>query len=263
MNGKKIAIITILTYISIMAIGIYITNNTLALTYNDFKMLISSLITQFIATLSIIYIVKKFYGWKNVGFNEIRFNNLIWFVPYIFVILDMVYHFSENIYLKYTSFNSNTWITLIIIFIGTLLVGFSEEVIFRGIVFNSFKSEKSILKTIVLSSVGFSIIHIVNVFTGMSLLEVGIQIMETILLGFAFSSLAIKLNNIWPNIIFHSIWNFIIISSNVIGSSVPTISVICTPLNIIIGVILCVLIIKDEKNSIKISEDLVTKDILK
>jgi len=261
MNNKKTAIITIFTYISIMAIGKYITSNILAYNYNDFKMLISSLITQFIATLSIIYVVKKFYGWENVGFDKIRFNNLIWFAPYIFVIVDMVYHFSKNIYLKNISFNSYTWITLSIIFIGTLLVGFSEEVIFRGIVFNSLKSEEPILKKIVLSSVGFSIIHIVNVFTGMSLLEVGIQIIDAILLGFAFSSLAIKLNNIWPNIIFHFIWNFIVISSNVIGSSVPNISVICTPLNIIIGGILCTSIIKDEKNNVKPLEDLITKNI--
>lgn len=261
MNSKKIAIRTMITYISIMMIGTYITNNILVHIYNDFGVLISLLMTQFMATLSIVYVVKKFYRWENVGFDKIRFNNLIWFAPYIFLIVDMVYHFSENIYLKYTSFNSYTWITLIIIFIGTLLVGFSEEVIFRGILLNSLKSEKSILKAIVLSSVGFSIIHIVNVFAGMSLLKVFIQVIETILLGFSLASLAIKLNNIWPNIIFHSIWNFILMSSNVIGSSVPTISVICTPLNIIIGAILLKSVIKYERNNMKTSEDSLTENI--
>ncbi len=261
MNSKKIAIRTMIIYISIMMIGTYITNNILGYIYNDFEVLLSLLMTQFIATLSIIYVVKKFYGWQNVGFNKIRFNNLIWFAPYMFLIVDMVYYFSENIYLKYTSFNSYTWITLIIIFIGTLLVGFSEEVIFRGILLNSLKSEKSILKAMILSSVGFSIIHIVNVFVGMSLVEVCIQVIETIILGFLLASLAIKLNNIWPNIIFHSIWNFILMSSNVIGSSVPTISVICTPLNIIIGAILWKSIIKYEKSNIKTFENLSTENI--
>lgn len=261
MNSKKIAIHTMITYISIMMIGTYITNNILVHTYNDFELLISSLMTQFIATLSIIYVVKKFYVWKNVGFDKVRFNNLIWFAPYTALIVDMIYHFSENIYLKYTSFNSYTWITLIITFIGTLLVGFSEEVIFRGILLNSLKTEKSILKAIVLSSVGFSIIHIVNIFVGMSLTEVCIQIIETILLGFSLASLAIKLNNIWPNIIFHSIWNFILMSSNIIGSTVPTISVICTPLNIIIGTILWISIIKYEKNDIKTCGDSLTENI--
>jgi membrane protease YdiL (CAAX protease family) len=242
-------------------IGTYIINNILVYVYNDFEVLISSLIAQFIATLSIIYVVKKFYGWQNVGFNKIRFSNLIWFVPYIFLIVHMIYNFSENVYLKYTSFNNYTWIKLITIFIGTLLLGFSEEVIFRGILLNSLKSEKSILKAIVLSSIGFSIMHILNVFVGKSLVEVCIQIIETIILGLSFASLAIKLNNIWPNIIFHSIWNFILISSNVIGSSVPTISVICTPLNIIIGTILCVSIIKYEKNNIKTYEDLSIENI--
>ncbi|HSQ90417.1 type II CAAX endopeptidase family protein [Romboutsia sp.] len=261
MNSKRIAIITMTTYISIMVIGIYITSNILPYNYNDFEISISLLMTQFIATLIIIYVVNKFYGWENAGFKKIEFNNLIWFLPYIFLIVDMLYHFSQNIYLKYISFNSYTWITLIIIFIGTLLVGFSEEVIFRGILLNSLKSEGSILKAMTLSSVGFSIIHIVNIFSGMSLLEVCIQIIEAILLGFSFASLAIKLNNIWPIIIFHAIWNFIIISSNVIGSKVPNISILCTPLNIIIGAILWISIIKYEKNNIKASEDLVTKNI--
>ncbi len=107
----------------------------------------------------------------------------------------------------------------------------------------------------ILSTFWFAIIHIVNIFMGMPLGAVLSQMIYSGLLGFSFASLAIKLNNLWPIIAFHSLWNFVGVSSALIGYKALNISSLILILNIIVGTILWILIKKQEKNkSIHINE---------
>jgi uncharacterized protein len=52
-------------------------------------------------------------------------------------------------------------------------------------------------------AMAFSLLHAVNVFGGVSLLSMCIQLVLTFLFGFLFAPLMIELNNILPLIIFH------------------------------------------------------------
>ena len=109
---------------------------------------------------------------------------------------------------------------------------------------------------------GFSIAHITTIFMGKSLrIEAIINVIYSSLLGFSFVALAIELNNIWPVVIFHVIWNFILMASSLIGVEVSKVSLLCNPLNIIMGVILWTIIIRDQrkKNKLKYSLNKVIK----
>ncbi|MDK2586124.1 CPBP family intramembrane metalloprotease [Romboutsia sedimentorum] len=248
MNNKNKRIIPIIIYMSIMGIGNYINSNILSKDRTDFEILVVSFIIQFIGALSIIYIVKKYYGWKNIGFRKINFKSIIWFIPYLILITLMMADFLKYVYISSVSFMHIMWVKIGINFIATLLVAFCEEVIFRGILLTKLKPKDSILKLMILSTFWFSIIHIVNIFMGMPLGTVFAQMIYSGLLGFSFVSLAIKLNNICPIIAFHGLWNFIGISSLSIGYKASNISSLIVILNIIVGTILWISIIKQEKN---------------
>lgn len=252
LKNIKIAMRIIICYLLIMIIGLGITNSFLSTIKNGLGEMIGLSITQLLSSGYIIYMVKRFYGWNNVGFNKINIKNMIWFVPYILIIVAMMYTFIKGFYQNVTLIDKSIWIVLIITFIGTSAAGFSEEVIFRGMLLNMLKYKKSIIIPMIISSVGFSIIHITTMFMGISFIDAIVRVIHSSLLGFSFVAIAIKLNNIWPIIIFHVLWNFILMASQVIGIEVSTASLICNHLNIIIAIILWTLIIIEQRRNRKL-----------
>ena len=255
MNDKNKKFVPIIIYIITMGIGNYINSNILSKNRTDFEILVVSFIIQLIGALAIVYIVKKYYGWRNIGFSKINFKSIIWFIPYLILITLILTDFFKYIYTTSESFTNIMWAKLGINFIATLLVGFCEEVIFRGILLTKVNSKDNILKLMILSTFWFSIIHVVNIFMGMPLGAVFAQMVYSGLLGFSFVSLAIKLNNLWPIIVFHSLWNFVGVSSVLVGYKSLNISSLILVLNIIVGTILWISIIKQEKNkTISINE---------
>ena len=261
LDNKKRAIVSIIIYLLIMIIGVSINNNFFSSMENNSGELVSRSIIQLVSSAYIFYIIKKYYGWKDVGFGKLNFKSLIWFLPYVLILIPMGFKLVQSIYENSGSFSYETWLTIIITLVGTSLAGFSEEVIFRGMILNSFKSDKSIIGAMIISSIGFSIAHITTIFMGKSLIEAIINVIYSSLLGFSFVALAIKLNNIWPVVIFHVIWNFILMASSLIGVEVSKVSLLCNPLNIIMSVILWTIIIRDQrkKNKLKYSLNKVIK----
>lgn len=247
MNKKKIAIFTTIIYVIVLGSGLYLYSWFIGNKVNELENLLASLISQIMAVICIVYIVNKYYGWESIGFRKISLKSIIWFFPYIVIIVPMAWEFLINIFKNATSFSSYTWVGLFITFLGALAVGFSEEVIFRGIYLESFKSDKTVIKAMIISYLGFSVFHIVNLFLGNSFAQVFITIIVSSLLGFSFIALAIKLESIWLNIIFHTTWNFILISSQTLNFSVSKASGFISEVNILVGSILWVMIIKQEK----------------
>lgn len=251
MNKKKIAIFTTIIYVIVLGSGLYLYSWFAGNKVDEIEKLLVSLISQIMAVICIVYIVNKHYGWKNVGFRRIKLKNTIWFFPYIAILVPMVWEFLINTFKNAASFSASTWAGLFITFLGALSVGFSEEVIFRGIYLESFKSDKTVIKAMIISYLGFSVFHIVNLFLGNSFAQVFITIIVSSLLGFSFIALAIKLESIWLNIIFHTTWNFILISSQTLNFSVSKTSGLISEVNILVGSILWLMIIKKEKTKTK------------
>ena len=141
LDNIKISIRSIMIYILIMIIGEIIINSNLIILDNNLYNLISISIIQLISSGYLLYIIKKFYIWEDIGFSKINKKNLIWFVPYIFILIPMIYTFIEGIYKNISSFDSITWISIFMILIGTITAGFSEEVMFRGMLLNDLKNK--------------------------------------------------------------------------------------------------------------------------
>ena len=129
------------------------------------------------------------------------------------------------------------------------MAGFSEEIMFRGMLLNTLKGKIPLISAMIVSSLGFSVVHITTIFVGKTLIEAIVNVIVSSLLGFSFVPLAIILNNILPLAIFHTLWNFIIIASSTMEISISNVYLLCNPINIIISIILWTIIIKKHKKS--------------
>ena len=218
MEDIKISIRSIIVYEFIMIIGSMIMSSFDITSDNNLAQLIGNSIIQIISSGYIVYIIKKFYKLEDIGFSKIKKDKLVWFVPYIFILIPMLYKFIEGIYKNISYFNSTTLISIVLIFIGTVIAG-------------------------------FSVMHITTIFAGNTLIQALVNVIASSLLGFAFVPLAIILNNILPLAIFHTLWNFIIIASSTMGINISKVYLFCNPINIIISIILWTIIIKKQKKS--------------
>lgn len=251
MRSKNIAIKSLVGYLVLMAISVIILNNIGAIINQPLMLQVSQIILQAICSLYLVYMINKYYGWINVGFKKINKKDLIWFIPHLSIILAMIYTLVKGIYLQEQSFDNNIWIILLMNFIGCLLAGASEEIIFRGMMLHSFLDNKSIIKPLVIGSLGFGVMHIATVFIGMPLIDALAGTIRACLVGMALVTLTIKINNIIPAILFHVLWNFILITSNMLNLEISKYALLGNPINLAIGIILGVIIIKNYKRNRK------------
>lgn len=255
MSKKKAGILSLIGYLITMGIGLLIGNivsnilgeNVLGTMNMNLSNIIYKFIIQIPPTVFILYFIKKYYNWEDIGLSSKISKKLIWFAPYLIVLVFMIGKFITELSKHISTYDSSIYLLIISIFIGTAMAGFCEEVIFRGIILNSFKSEKSYIIAMIISSLGFSIVHITTIVMGNSLLDALITVFYSSLLGFAFVGLAMKMNNIWPLIIFHFIWNFILFASESLQLEISMAAGICNVMNIFMAIILWVIVIVEEK----------------
>lgn len=106
--------------------------------------------------------------------------------------------------LEFNGFNSNLQFNIILIFLGGFLIqGMNEEIVFRGYLMVSLSNRTSLIVAIIINSVMFSLLHLLN--PGVTLLA----IINIILFGVFASVYVLKTNNIWGACAIHSIWNFV------------------------------------------------------
>lgn len=89
----------------------------------------------------------------------------------------------------------------------TLGVGFTEEIYFRGIICNVWKS-KSIKSSVVISSVLFGVLHIMNVMGGAGIAETILQICFAFAYGVIMAVIFVDTSSIWPCILLHAFHDF-------------------------------------------------------
>lgn len=223
---KKIYKISII-YTFIMAIGMFTSKNLYNISYGDEKFI--GVLLPFLIVLlpfSIFNFSKHKKEIKNLSSRYKLF--MILFIPIILV--------STFTIIQKAEFSYSFFIPLI----GTLLVGINEELVYRGIVFTNAVEEKGLIKGIFISAIAFSLLHAVNIFAGLTLLDVILQLATTFVAGLFFAASYRYTQNIWILAIFHFLWDYILFSG--IGKSYPNINIIMGVLFIIELIITFVLL---------------------
>lgn len=87
------------------------------------------------------------------------------------------------------------------------MVGLSEEILFRGIIFGALRQKHRLITAIIVSSLVFGLIHIVNLWAGQSGVMTSYQIINAMMLGGIFCAVVLHTNNLWPAILLHMVWN--------------------------------------------------------
>ena len=98
------------------------------------------------------------------------------------------------------------------VLIFCIFIGIAEEFLCRGWIQNEFierysKDKKSVILSIILSSLVFGLMHITNV-TTQSLFETILQIINATAMGVFLGSIYYKTKNIWSVIFLHSFYDF-------------------------------------------------------
>jgi len=200
-------------YISIMAIGMTVMHYGFGRQYGDSSMMNILVFVEIILSLFTIYAVKKYSTWKESGFDKISWKGFLWLVP-IFIIMG-IYNF-QLFRTSFGNIDQHTVLTLAITAITIALVAFSEELMFRGILLNWSLKKYGVITSVLISAIGFSLLHSVNYFGGESLPMVMSQLRETFFFGLFVALLALKLKNIFPLIIIHFLWDFQIFASDIL-----------------------------------------------
>lgn len=146
--------------------------------------------------------------------------------------------------------------------LSVFLTGFSEEIVFRGVVLNVIydcyekKGKAAIYNTIIISSFIFSLMHLSNIFSGVTVSGSFIQMICAFGIGCYFGAIYIRCKNIWVLILLHSMINFVSLMSTgllgkgeTVGDTVTTISAY-SPIkfiSVIIFLFLTIYLLRDSK----------------
>lgn len=133
--------------------------------------------------------------WASYGFT---LTSWIYYVPLMVVL----------IVLFFQGFSYHPIETIAFYVIFAILVGFVEERIYRGLMVKILLPLGNIT-AILTSSLLFSFAHILNLLSGQSLSQTGLQLVYSLLIGIVLAQLFIKTGNIYPLILFHTIHNLI------------------------------------------------------
>lgn len=148
----------------------------------------------------VIYYLKKKNLLSYYGLNDLKklnHKNLLYYLPMaIMVLSNLIFGISVN----YSTGQ------IILISISMLGVGFSEEILFRSFLIRTLEKINKKL-AIILPSVIFGLLHLVNLFGGAGLLETMSQVLYASFVALAFSLFFVKTNNVIPCMITHVLVN--------------------------------------------------------
>ena len=180
--------------ISIIAVLFIVGGIVLKLELPDYYMY--GIVLALLAIITAI-ILWKLDWWRVIGFQRLsKKYTLLLIIPVIPLI--------GNLIGRYNTIQFGFYIYY---FFLSVMVGFAEEGIYRGIILRVLL-KRGIWKALILSSVLFSLSHIMNALAGWNLGHVLLQLTYSFALGFGWSAFALRTGTIWPLMIIHCLIDF-------------------------------------------------------
>ncbi|OKL48319.1 hypothetical protein BSR28_01025 [Boudabousia liubingyangii] len=200
-----------LGYIALMALSLVTAQLVFNTNFNDPNFLFNFLPLMTILALYAA-IALKMVGFKTPVVADLNAPTqagsaaLIWVAPWIAL---------EVLFLGYVAAQATADSALaapmVIAFAFTALVGFAEEAIFRGVLLSGTARALGVIPAMLLSAVLFSLLHAVNFLGGMATGAIFTQLWRTLLFGLAFAPIVILCRRLWPVILVHWWWDFLVV----------------------------------------------------
>ena len=236
MDRSRKAVIYAVIYTMIMAIGMFSSYHIFGYSYDSPK--IDRILIWFELVMSIFAILIYIRSRNGKAFGRLKITPT--FLIYSLLMISGALSYIIKGCYRDSSPNYSH------IFITTLFVAFSEEMMYRGIVLGAFLEKHSRLKAIMLSSMMFSLLHTVNMLGGVSFSSMMIQLANTFIFGLVLSSFMVRNGNIIPLMIYHFIWDMVLISPSFMENASWMIASTVT-LSIILAIALPIAIGKEDR----------------
>lgn len=214
-KGKRNLLLTVTAILFLLLTAIEIFENRIftLFEYGDQLYIIS---TRFLGGIACLLFVFTYSSSKILSF-KISLKAMTVFLPCMLIAINnfpFITFFSGEAYIDAKP------LKIALYALACIGVGFFEEIAFRGCIFTAIlqrckRKASSVFWAIVLSSLIFGIVHLVNLFAGASFASVILQVGYSFLIGGMCSVILIKTANIWYCVILHAVYNFA-------GGVVPT-----------------------------------------
>ncbi len=113
--------------------------------------------------------------------------------------------------------------TLMFVLLNTLMVGLSEEWMFRGVLFQGLRSRLRLWPAIIVTTLLFGGVHVVNVITTGQLAEAAVQAVAAAMSGTVMIALLIRTGSLWVPVVYHALWDLgtFTVSAGASGGGAP------------------------------------------
>ncbi len=242
LKKQKISVLAAIIYTLIMAAGMYTLGHIVGGNYGDTTMSKTLIYFEIAMTIFAIIVYLKYFKGQSFGKINKKPRKLFVFTFTVMILIETI-----MIGILFSSKLADKDVSLIIlIFATTILVGISEELIYRGIVLQAFLENNPKHKAILISSLFFSSLHSVNILSGVTASGMLIQLLLTFLVGITLACIAVELKNLLPLIIYHALWDFLLIAGKAADVEYSFLEIVQVPFEILMGLILFY-VIKKEK----------------
>lgn len=153
---------------------------------------------QFVGAVALLFAAIVAFKWRDMGFGAPHsLLKVMWFPVLVLLAISslaLVTGMPEGRVLFFVAFN-------------TFLVGVSEEVMFRGVLFRALLENSRVWTTIIITTVLFGAVHVLNGFTTGEWGPALLQAVAAGMSGLIFIAIVIRTGSLWPAIIYHFLWD--------------------------------------------------------
>ena len=165
---------------------------------------------QFIVASALLVGAAHLLRWPDLGFARPRRDSLrVLWLPGLYLVA---------IYAAATATGLPSAGVLLLLLVNIALGAFSEEVMFRGFLYAGLRDRFTMWPSVLLTTFLFGSVHILNAFLIGHLGAAILQSLAAMMSGLMFMALRLRLQSIWPVILFHAAWNYGLI---LIGRDAP------------------------------------------
>lgn len=230
--------ILLAAYMIIMGVGLFICNRFLNTPYDS-----TEFSRKFLPFMTLLAVLVLCYGIKNRKELTLRSESkpnyglsALLFIPVVgFGLYSIVRGFSPDL-------------AFVILIIDTALIGIAEEGMYRGILLGAMAKKMNSLLAILLSSALFCALHLLNVIGGLSVSELIGQLGSTFVMGVFLGAMYLETRKILFPIIFHSLWDYILLSGSLEEVQIiPIILIGVYVLEVFISLIIIIKLLRNPK----------------
>jgi len=215
-NKIRAALIGFILFLIVTGSAMFISTHFFEATYGSPLMIRFMNPVEIIMIIISAFIIARYFSWDEVGFKKPEIEkSILWLLP-VYLILFTGWSLMVGDMYK-MNINSEQWNSFWIFGFVTLLVGIAEELMFRGIILHALLDKISPRKAVIVSALAFSLLHSINIIGGVPIEGMILQLGLTFIAGFYLAGVRVKTKSIIPLIVWHWLWDFMTLTSDLLG----------------------------------------------